>query len=106
MRALPGAGCGLELRFFLRGGWRVSILRPRAARWSCSVRLSGFALLLASTGVLSCVFVFVPGQIPNAVAEQALYVRGRLRGEFEPCKKRLVDKLWMPWAESAGKGIG
>ena len=29
MRALPGAGCGLELRFFLRGGWRVSILRRR-----------------------------------------------------------------------------
>ena len=26
MRALPGAGWGRELRFFLRGGWRVSIV--------------------------------------------------------------------------------
>jgi len=50
--------------------------------------------------------VFVPGQIPNDVAEQVLYVRSILRCEFEPCKKRLVDKLWMPWAESAGQGVG
>ena len=48
MRALPGAGCGLELRFFLRGGWRVSILRRRLAvsdcpYSACRALLAGYA---------------------------------------------------------------
>ena len=40
MRALPGAGAGLEVRFFLRGGWRVSILRRRLAVSDCPIRLA------------------------------------------------------------------
>ena len=39
MRALPGAGAGLEVRFFLRGGWRVSIFRRRLAVSACLIRL-------------------------------------------------------------------
>ena len=75
--AFPGAGA-LELRFFLRGGWRVSILARFALLFDC-VDIG----LLAPTGVWSCVSRFRARPDTNDVAEQALYVRGRLRGEFE-----------------------
>jgi hypothetical protein len=52
MRALPGAGAR-ELRFFLRGGWRVSILARFALLFDC-VDIG----LLAPTGVWSCVSRF------------------------------------------------
>ena len=53
MRAFPGAGWGRELRFFLRGGWRVSILARFALLFDC-VDIG----LLAPTGVWSCVSRF------------------------------------------------
>ena len=67
--AFPGAGAGLELRFFLRGGWRVSILRRRLAvsdcpYSACRALLAGYAgsfrvswFLLVSANLLSEFYV-------------------------------------------------